>query len=251
MKNIFLVLFIIAISHSFSSAQDIDIVVEDVLIEDTVPSKWGQNQRHFGHLYGSFGFVIRGGDHYTSTDYGLSNRFGFGYRYKLKVNKRYAIGADLGLSFSNYRKKIEYYTYNLDMETSINKIRYKLLSLELYQRINFGKRKNKIDYYVDLGFYGGYLFSTKSIIKRKHLGGYYADVKTVTKDLDYILNYTYGISARIVINKWSAFAKYRVSNISHSQSFYPYEHIYSGNISNDFSKLPRLIIGVEYSLGIH
>ena len=61
---------------SFSYIQSQTVLLEQTVDENPVQPKWGKNYRHFGHLYGNFGFTSGQAD--ASYKYGLSNSFGFG-----------------------------------------------------------------------------------------------------------------------------------------------------------------------------
>ncbi len=226
----------------FSFAYSQKVLLEKTVDENPDIPKWGKNYLHYGHLYGNFGVFVGQSD--ADINYGLTNSFGFGYRYKLKLLKHYAIGADLNLSFLNYNLKEDYLGVFSNADKEKQKMRYKALSLELYQRINFGKRGNYIGNYIDIGFYTGFNFRTKLVAIDKSEGSFYTETKTIYKNLDFINYYSYGLNARIGINRWVVFAQYRLSNIIEWEGLiYPdgLDYYYG------FSELPKLLIGIELS----
>ena len=242
MKKILLFIFIISISFSFTNAQT--IVLEET-VNDTKPSTWGKNYRHWGHFYGNYGTIIPENNQVIA---GLSNSFGLGYRYKLKLCKHYALGADLNMSFVNYRLKENVLaipeSFFVFPDSYTHKLRYKLLSFEFYQRINIGRRGNHIGNYLDLGGYGSVLFSSKYIVKFKSDYWFYSNGKTIYYNLSDFNPLNYGLSARVGINRWVIFAKYRLSNVWNETE----DNIYSNSmIKYEMLKLPRLLVGIEIS----
>lgn len=236
-RLIFIIAVLLVANMAYSQNKP---VLDNVLMEQQVDSvikkpKFGQNCQHFIHYTLGLGFVIPGESAETQINAG-SHAYNLGFRYKLKVLSFYAIGADLSFNF----------TYNSIIQDSsrqlpnVNKIGNKKelfiaseAELGIYNRFNFGRRGNIIGKYIDLGTSYAYIYNVTQKTKTENLQG--ERVLTKYSRMQYnelLVGYYY---ARIGINRFSIFGKYRYTNFFKSK--------YS------FSEMPRLMVGV--SVGVY
>lgn len=237
-KTIILSIFLFAGIISFSQK----VLLEQTVANDTLEDKWGQNLRHFSHLYFGFGFAASGAEKGAEVKYGNSANFDFGYRYKFKVCNYYALGADLSFSSYMYRLKQDSVSKILPDAEEHDKERIDIgaLKLEIYQRFNFGRRGNHVGNYLDVGAYGSYFLYTRHYTMDKKP---FADLKKreVTETgLEYMENMEYGISARMGHGRWVLFGRYRLSDLFKTSKFY--------NNNLKYPELPSLQIGIEVDL---
>ena len=210
--------------NTISSAQNI-LFKQDVVF-DTVPPKKGPNQRSFDHFYIGYGFFLDT-QHFGAleTVIGSSTQLVFGFRHKTKINNHYAIGYDINYNTAGYLIK---QSPTKSFPTSINYKSERLLirnfRLELYNRVNFGKRGNKIGKFMDIGAFGEYGFANALIVKNKlpetnAFGS--TKVKMVNRNPNYVNKLNYGISARIGNNRVALYATYRLSEMFIASYSYP------------------------------
>lgn len=235
--KIFYLLLFSVLFTGFLKAQT--VLMEQNLKKDTIKPVFGQNLKHFYHAYLDFGFVA-GPPEADSIDinYGRSNSFAIGFRYKRKICGFYAAGYDLSLSAINYN--IRQSGNKRFIDDSLHKTeKFSLLnlSLELYNRFNFGRRGNIIGKFLDAGAFGDWVISarhyTKDIIKP---AGSDKDevIETTTRKLNFTEPFNYGLRARIGFNRWIISASYRLSEMFKK--------------SSGIGELPRLSIGIQVGL---
>jgi hypothetical protein len=239
MKNKLSVLALAFSCISIVSAAQTTIMEKDVL-SDTIAPRSGPNLRHFTHLYLGFGFVggqVEGGG--ASIRYFHSTDFNAGIRHKRKINRFYDLVFDFNYGLTSFSIEQQagktFPTTNL---FSREKINFNHFGLQLYNRINFGRRGNFIKNFIDLGGYGDWEFQVKHITVQNNISSspYFANnARVIHTGLDYINNLNYGLGARIGRNRFSLYGKYRLSNL-----FKP---------DYNFPELPRLIVGLQ--MGLH
>jgi hypothetical protein len=100
------------------------------------------------------------------------------------------------------------------------------IELEVFNRINFGKRGDIVGFYIDFGPYINYVFSARFKTFENS-----DNIKTVYKNLDYTSPYEIGIKARLGIDRYNLFASYRLSDMFIKKYNYP--------------ELSKLIIGLQ------
>ena len=244
MKNRIIV-FIFLIASFLNSANAQKILLEENIKFDYKKLLKGPNRKHFYHFYLDYGFFIgqsegEGADINPSG----SSTFAFGFRYKHKVLKYYALGYDISFFNTSYAlgqdadKKLIPNSIIHDLE----KLKFNNLGIELYQRFNVDKRGNRIGKFFDMGVYGNWAFSVKHLTKDIYdsNNAYHAGViKTMNKKLDYVEHFNYGIRARLGVNRFVLSATYRMSDLFN-------EKFHNDEIS---AELPHFSIGLQ--LGLH
>jgi hypothetical protein len=238
-KTILLSIFLFSGIISYSQR----VLLEETVDSDTIEAKWGQNLRHFGHLYMGLGFAASGAEKGAEVMYGNSGNFDFGYRYKFKVCNYYALGADLSYTTHWYRLKQDEDTKILPDSVEHDKERFDIgaFRLEIYQRFNFGKRGNHIGNYIDIGAYGSYFMYTRHYTMDKDPDWMIPEVKKLEETEtgpEYMENMEYGVSVRAGNGRWVVFGKYRLSDLFKTTNNYP----------EKYPELPALQIGFEVGL---
>ena len=226
---------IITCSSLIAGAQT--VLLEEYPAKDTIPKIYGKNLNHFSHFYAGFGFAADN----TKIDsvkinYGLSANYFIGIRYKRKISNYYAIGYDASLSVTNFNIRQNSNKNFLDtLQYTKEKYHYTSLSLELYNRVNFGKRGNAIGKYIDAGIYGEWVFSnyhyTKTPYPENTTTNHGKYIETKTRKNNFTEPFIYGIKLRLGVNRWTIFTNYRLSNMFVS--------------SHKVAELPRLFTGIQ------
>ncbi len=229
MKKVFTIILLSLTMGAFSQ----EVLLQQNVKGDTLIPTRGPNLKHFLQGYIGLGFPLYTNEDVTYTEFGTSTAVDFGMRYKRKLAEHFAIGMDIGVNLAAYKIKQE--TGKTVPDSIINdkeKFQINSLASSVYTRINVGRRGNHIGNYLDLGVYGGW----NCVKKHRTINENAADekVKVVTSQLKYIENFSYGLLARVGVNRWVLKAGYRLSDI-----FAPAYAI---------PELPRLIVGLEIGI---
>lgn len=238
MKKIAIILLSILFSTTIMAQEVMMVENPETLYQG---GKWGQNRTNFIHVFGSYGMVVgfpEGGA--FDLKYGLSRDWKFGIRYKLKLASNYAMGADF--TIANTRFRIAQYGTNVFPDTLMHDKEYISISsfgLDYFNRINVGKRGNKVGKYFDLG-----VFATVNYLARHNywdkLSTPYngsTKVKTTLYKPNYITDLNWGIKARLGNERFAVWSSYRMSNLINSK--------FNGTNSVE---LPRTMVGVEIGI---
>lgn len=219
------------------------LLEQDVNADTVLPSS-GPNMKNYTHSYFRYGFVAGSSDS-AGADIkpGYSSEFAFGVRYKRRISNFYSLGFDVFYNTINYHlKQDSSKIFPNPVLHKKEKLAYNNFGLELYNRINVGKRGNILGNFVDIGGYGEW----GSLIKHFYrdelaVAQTGASVREVTnKRLLYTSNLNYGAVARFGINRYVLYGKYRFSDI-----------IKPGYLSQTglrYPELPRIIVGIEIGL---
>lgn len=220
------------------------VLLEQDVNADTVPPSSGPNMKNYTHSYFRYGFVAGQPDS-AGADIkpGYSNEFAFGVRYKRRITNFYSLGFDVFYNNINYHlKQDSSKIFPNPVLHKKEKLAYNNFGIELYNRINFGKRGNIIGNFVDIGGYGEWGFSIKHFYRDElavaQTGA--SMIEVTNKRLLYTNNLNYGAVVRIGINRYAFYGKYRVSDI-----------IKSGYLSQtglNYPEFPRIIVGIEIGL---
>jgi len=230
MKKIYTILLALCIG-SFQYAKSQEIVLSELVQQDSVKGKWGQNLSNWMHFYGAFGFITTYEQNNSSPIYfGKASNWELGLRYKKRITNWLAIGANVSYDFYNYR--IEQSTDKTLPDSILfydkQKIVLNTFSLQPFLRINYGRRGNKIGNYVDFGFFYNFVFSAAEKQKGTPAG---LD-KVKIKNLNYIADNYYGFYVNIGFGRWVVYAKYNYSPIIKTNS--------------NFANLPPLSFGLQF-----
>jgi hypothetical protein len=228
MKKILILLLTCYSVYAYSQ----EIVFSQNVKSDTVRPTQGPNLKNYKHMFLGIGFPLTTADEVAYTKAGSSLTVDYGIRYKRRLNNTFAVGFDVAVIWAAYKIKQE--TGKSIPDTIINKrAKFKVNSLtpDLYLRINVGRRGNYIGKYLDLGGYGSWNWKKAYVIQNKDDNDQM--VKVSTSRLSYMENFSYGLLARIGVNRLSVAAKYRLSDLFKDQVY---------------SELPRFSVGVEFAL---
>lgn len=234
----FLIFFGLIWFLSFSTKAQ-EVLLSENVKGDTVRSNFGPNKTHYLIMYTGIGFFVspsnKGSDvnPYSSSDYRI------GARYKLKLCSWEAIGFDVYYNTNNFNLKQN------DQKTIPNKTLHDKekvvtnnVAVDLFNRINFGKRGNVLGKYLDLGFYFSYYFASKHVYKDTFTSANSAFAtrnKVVNRGMKYFSDYNYGPIMRIGNNRYTLYAQYRMT---------PY-FIQGFN----FADMPIVVAGIQ--VGLH
>jgi hypothetical protein len=208
MKIIFTILITLISTAVFSQ----DILLQQNVKADSIRPMYGPNLKNYIHGYIGIGFPVYTNEGVNYTKFGSSAVFDFGLRYKRKITNYLAMGADAGINLGVY--KLKQNEGKSVPDTIVNdKEKFQLSSIlsSVYVRINIGRRGNFIGNYLDLGAYGGWNVVKKDKTYNENAVG--EKVKTVTRRLKYMDNFSYGLLARLGVNRYAITASYRLSNI--------------------------------------
>lgn len=240
MKKLLFVLFVASIVF-------IDLSAQEVLLEKNVEDQYkeikGPNMRHYGHFYFGLGdFLDFDENAGTEINPWKSVQFMIGYRYKLKLCSFYALGLDLSFKTNSYfLEGDDVNPVDIDNPLAVTANEKKHLysnnglGMEIYQRINIGKRGNALGKYFDIGARGQWNISDiDDIITVNDDDPYTKRVRVINRRLKYVEPFSYGLSARIGINKMIIYGDYRLSDIFKSEF--------------NMGELPRLSLGLQLVL---
>ena len=209
------------------------ILLEQDIINDSIPENVGPNLKHFSHTYINYGSII--GSTSNDMEIGKSYEFSSGLRYKYKVSGFYALGFNLSYNMQSFRIKNPNFISGIFYDKE--KLVLNNFEIELYNRFNFGKRGNVIGKYIDIGAYGNYAFVTKHYLRINNEDDPLATSKfteIINRKLEYTNSINYGITARVGWEWFALYGKYRFSDIINSTSL--------------MGEMPRLTVGVELSI---
>ncbi|MBK7030814.1 MAG: outer membrane beta-barrel protein [Bacteroidales bacterium] len=213
-----LILLCLVILACSLTAQEI-VFSKDVKSDTLRPTK-GPNLKKFSHQYLGFSFPVFTNEKLNYTKPFSSIAIDYGIRYKRRLNNTFAMGMDLSVNWAGYQIKQK--EGKSVPDSAINKkekFQVNSLTPALYFRINVGRRGNVIGNYLDLGAYGSFNWKTAYITTNKNDND--EIVKVSTSRLSYMENYSYGVLARIGINRLAISARYRLSNLFIASSGFP------------------------------
>lgn len=228
MKSISTILLISLFTLNLVSQE---VVLFESVKADTIIEKQGQNRKHYTHSYMGFG-VILGNSEGAGSDinYWSSSNFEFGFRYKYKICNYYALGLLLNYNMDLFNIKQESgKTFPDTLFHKKERLTINNVGIGVYNRFNFGKRGNIIGKYIDLGAFGDLRFFAEHFTKDKSPNK--EIVRVSTSRLNYIEPISYGIFANFGINRYSIYAKYRLSDLF-DKTF-------------GYTELPRFTAGVQ------
>lgn len=212
------------------------VLLEQNLKRDTIKKTIGQNLKHFVHIYGGISFAAGSAEaDSVKINYGLSNSFAFGIRYKRKICNLYSIGYNAGISATGFNiRQDKSKRFIDDTIHKKEKLILTALSFEIYNRFNFGKRGNIIGKYIDFGVYGHWIARSSLHVRDEiKLAGQDnpTPIEINTRRLYYIDPFGYGACLRFGINRYTITADYRLTDMFKK--------------SSNLQELPRLFIGIQ------
>ncbi len=229
MKKILSILLIVLAGSAFSQ----EIVFSEDVASDTVRPTRGPNLKKFMHPYIAIGFPFHTDEALDYTKAGASSVFDYGVRFKRKLNNTFAVGMDISMNWAAYKiKQKDGKSVPDSIRHDQEKFQVNSLTPAVYARINVGRRGNYIGNYLDLGAYGSWNF--RRAHKTTDKNSQDELVKVMTTRLDYMEPLSYGVLARIGVNRYVLTARYRLSDLFTESSKLP--------------ELPRLSAGIEFGL---
>jgi hypothetical protein len=201
---------------------------------ERVASERGQNLKRFTHFYLRAGMLASEDKPGARIIYGSSVNLALGLRNKFKIGSVYSLGYEIETEYTDYKFKQE--EGKIVPDTIINqmgRLDFYSLALGFYNRINFDPgRGNFMGTYLDLGIKGEYHFSIKSITKNGLPDG--EQLKTTTRQLNYVYNTNAHVYARLGFSHFSFYASYRLLDV-----FKP---------DYNFPDVPTVVAGFELGL---
>lgn len=227
MKNfLFLCIFFLALNINSQTP----VLTEEVDLDSELP-KYGPNRQNFSQFYISYGVPFgKAEGELMEVNVIKSSYFDLGFRYKYKLLRWNSVGVELAYRYNAYRLKIDS-KYDILLHSK-DKIKTNSFALGIFDRINFGKTGNYLGTFLDLGVYGEYTYSRNYWYKDKQENG--EIFEGLTKKLNSLEKFNYGLFANIGKNKVVVFAKYRLSDLVIDKT--------------KFDEMPRFVAGVQ--LGI-
>lgn len=228
--------FIFILFLGLEELQAQKVLLSEEPAADTVQLAWGQNRKHYAHVFMGFYFPTPPETKGGGIVYGLSNEFDLGLRYKYKLSKFCALGTELYYQKSvfNIRQNSKKLLPNSILH---EKERYILNSagLSVFQRINFGRRGNILGKYIDLGVQGLLHIASRYHVRDK-VNGPSKLVDSYYKNPNYIQNFQYGIFLRAGWNNFALEANYRLSDM------------FSKINNSSLPETPSLSVGLDIAL---
>jgi hypothetical protein len=202
-------------------------------------SKFMIGGKNFIYMYIQLGLIL-GKPEGNGSDilYGNSSNFALGFRYFRRINKFYRMGFDIGHdgnSFSLKQDSSKILPNNILHKTE--RINLNNLNISFINRFSFGKTKNRMGAFFDLGGYAGWTHTSINYTLDKHQIANAANAsktQVYNRALVFVNDYQYGLMAGLGKNHFKIYAKYRLSNNFKSQFIY--------------AELPRIVIGLEFAL---
>lgn len=227
-------LFIIAIFALISITAFSQRVIFSESLDDaySIPEN-GRNRSHFGYLYAGYQTFV---DAQGPVAAFPSRNFFFGRRSKYALSRHYSMG--WSLEYQNTAYFIADPESNDGLNLDSKKLVLHNLMAEYYNRITLGKVGDNIGKFIDIGVYGGWIFSNKEVNKYSIPNADY-ESRSTFKNLDYIGSFCYGARARVGIDRIAIVADYRITD-----AFVDQDQV----DGSKFSVLPQISIGIELGL---
>lgn len=221
--------------NTFSNDSTENLLDENNVTDAYTPSTVGPNRKWHRQIYLQLGFMADNPNTGAAIRYGLSTQWGIGFRAKRRFNNTFSATNEWG-----YRAAI----FNLKQEDAkivpnsikhrTEKIDFHSITTALHLRINVGKRGNYIGNFIEFGGYGGYAFLARHLTWDKLKDSQASSRRVTEKGLNYINRLDYGLSGKIGVNKWSVFARYRLSDMFKQSSGFP--------------EMSKLTIGIDFGI---
>lgn len=218
------------------------VSTENTSDEENLYQTYGSNQKNFTHIYLGFGMFADQGATGADVNYGNTNSFQIGLRYKRKLNNTFSLGYDFSYFKQNFniKQNASKTLPNLIINDS-EKLVFNKLGLELYYRINIGKRGPRMGTFIDMGGYGNWAYRNKHVTRNDFsddLGLLYGRRIVTNRKLKYTEPFNYGVRARFGFDRYALMAEYRLSDLFKEEFLLP-----------ELPELPKFQIALQ--IGIH
>lgn len=192
------------------------VTYDNIQDKDDSYKTYGPNQKHFSHFYVGFGMFADKAETGADVNYGKTNSFQLGMRYKFRLNKTFALGYDFSWSkhsFNLNQNDVKILPNNILNDNE--KIVFNNLGLELFYRLNFGTSDAKMGTFIDMGAYGNWAYRNKHVTMNNFDDddGLLYERRIVTnRGLKYTQPFNYGVRGRIGYNRYVLMGEYRLSS---------------------------------------
>ncbi len=206
------------------------------LDELTIPKK-GPNKKKYTHAFLSYGFIIGASEGDSSAiKYGNSTAFSVGFRSKYRLTNFYEIGFEVAYLRTRYlpvQDSLKNIPNNIQHDKEM--LALNALDVAVFNRFKFKNKVHSAGIFLDLGAYADWNYRTVHYTKNNDL--IKTAERTVVKNyqLDYMLNYAYGVNARIGFNRLAIDFRYRLSDVFDNKA--------------NYGELPNMVIALQ--LGLH
>ncbi len=185
--------------------------------------KRGLNKERYSHFFIGYGFLLgKAESDSAQTIIPKSSSFQLGYLHKRKVNNWYELGFDLMYHYRSFHiqqdsmKKVPN-----NQLVKKEKLVFNSIQLMPFQRIKFKNKYHSAGIFLDMGAFAGWNYrikhQTQEINNTPHTG----KTKTVNLRLNYTEDFTYGVMARLGINRFVFYGRYYFSDLFKDQSNLP------------------------------
>jgi hypothetical protein len=202
------------------------VLGQEVLLDvrsplETEKQQWGQNRRHFIHSYVTFDCGIYHGT-WIAQQLKMPRAFGFGLQYKIRMTKHFDLGADL--EFQRYSLiRHNGFLPGFPMPDSLLQgyneliIRRQSVPIDLFIRINSGRRGDYISWHLDLGAYMDLGIAQRRIMTIDRGDG----IMQTSRDKaeGYFHGINEGIMVRLGYSRYSIAFRYRLSPLLDTTKF--------------------------------
>lgn len=236
-KNVVILLILFLLSNQlFAQTTNFNTTVS----QDTSESDSVKNQNNNVTFTLQYGLFLQADN--TFNKY-RSGNFAFSIFYLHKIAKWYSYGVDFSFNLSSFQitKKQADKTFPDTIVHNSENISISSLGIELFQRFNFfNKHRGKVfGKYIDMGIYGNIHLSSfyyyRNTYNRSVSNFFTKQNDVYFRSPDFLNRYDYGVIARIGMNWFSVFAKYRLSELM--------KPTYQKNYN--YPELPNLTVGVK------
>ena len=222
----------------FFSILGASAISQNVLFSDDAEnayeiSRKGRNRASFGHLY--TGYRVAPAYFSSEENQVWNGEYFVGRRAKYALTRHYAMGWELEYLHTAVSWDMQVLMGSAEKSVS-EKHRYisHALLASYYNRITFGKVGDNIGKFLDIGVYGAWNFSKKSVISGETDEG--QSYETTKKSPGYDDDFFYGVKARLGIHRIAVTADYRLVTPDFTSA--PSVDIY----------MPEFTVGLEFSL---
>ena len=233
-----LLLTLTFVLHASCDAQT--VLLERHTDRDTVQPTFGPNLKHYVHFYLGMGFIVGPSDADMPIKYGNSLELNAGWRYKYRLNQRFAVGADLGIRW-------QWFTLKQDSAKILPTPQHfkretftpGFVDLNPFVRINVDKlRGNSLGKYLDLGV-GVSLTLQKRYVQVDN-EPHSVRVNTTRTKLDWFAPFQSVAFARFGFNWLIIYANYRLTPFFREDKMKSY---FGGA-----AQLPALSVGLQVKI---
>lgn len=216
-----------------------EILLDEVVEPDTAIDNFAPDGKHYFTMGVGLGFAAGpdGGPN-GAVDHGKSTDFKLTASYRRLFGQRFGLGA-----------RLVYFNQNFTLEQNTfdrERLILNSLNLEGYFRIVLAPKSGKNGWFLDGGAFGTWIPGAR-VHQESNLPNnpFTAEQEVIFRDLSFVEDFGYGVSARFGVNSYALYARYRISDM-----FSPITDPAALSMPNGllFDELPRLTIGLEIGL---